>query len=917
MAGEANIWEPRTLLELSANTKRVEAFMTALEGQTVFTIPTFAYVPDTGALAIFKNGLALAKGIDWVESGTGTSFSLVISASAGDKIIAVGYVGITGEVAVLPAGANILVDNFQDLRDYAEDDVTLYSTSKVAIGDGGEGFFQLFTGASPGTYADNNKTIIVPTGGNGSAAWIKSTISRVELAAADSDVSIAGVAASVIANRAANGITLQLSTYAGTDNTVDEAWALLLVDVPDGYCRIVVDANPNTVSGAWEIELPVAIPSNCHLDLGHTLIEWTSTATGTTTKRVTGMFNAIGAVTGTANIAANITSGDNVITLNTVAGISVGDYLNIEIVNNTDQTTGMFPIIYDFAKVVAIDSLDVTLATIIDWEIDLLDQDTATVNIVTDANCAKNIVVTGGNFLDSGAYVVHSTPPITTDPEQPDYVIGPLFFQYCDNVYVDSCYGKDLKCPLVQFREYTNCAASNIYSNRPLAVSAGEGYTVQMSRGNRGIQYRIGGYYTRHVCDFTSGHSLIMKDCWDDTPDTTRVSFLLHGRYESKIKMIGLKGSRLGMGAGFVEFGNFIKEWQLLESNVEEFSGRGAIGICSIRNTRIGYTYGSLYFEHLTLDNAIVETGDTNWNRETRLSSPIIGNGLYLSNSSRVRAIQFKGFDRVVYDSTSMHQNGGGTTDFVIVDGVSDLVLDGQHINKRYKLINGCEKLTVEDTARFEGPNSTDSGGFIHVTDLTGATFAATISGIMDSAYVGASYNRPFLFEQGTGTAYTLNLQVSKLKCTGTWDETARIVNDVTLVGTCIGNSFEGTSSINYIDDPLTGTRLPFPSTFRCGHNYYADDTRNYDNVNRTFSIALAELVTPGETTINLTIPAYVDKTSDLSVLHSWSGTLVTNGAVTGVWGDGTNIKARFRNFGGGNITFTGDLVLTTTILDY
>lgn len=41
------------------------------------------------------------------------------------------------------------------------------------IGDGGQGFFHGVTGAKPGTYVDNGGIIIVPTKGDGSAAWLR------------------------------------------------------------------------------------------------------------------------------------------------------------------------------------------------------------------------------------------------------------------------------------------------------------------------------------------------------------------------------------------------------------------------------------------------------------------------------------------------------------------------------------------------------------------------------------------------------------------------------------------------------------------------------------------------------------------------------------------------------------------------
>lgn len=42
-----------------------------------------------------------------------------------------------------------------------------------AVGDGGGGLFYGVTGAAAGTYVDNGGTIILPTGGDGSAAWLR------------------------------------------------------------------------------------------------------------------------------------------------------------------------------------------------------------------------------------------------------------------------------------------------------------------------------------------------------------------------------------------------------------------------------------------------------------------------------------------------------------------------------------------------------------------------------------------------------------------------------------------------------------------------------------------------------------------------------------------------------------------------
>lgn len=49
----------------------------------------------------------------------------------------------------------------------------LYVEGYSSVGDGGGGSFYTVTGAAPGTYIDNDGTIIVPSGGNGSAAFLR------------------------------------------------------------------------------------------------------------------------------------------------------------------------------------------------------------------------------------------------------------------------------------------------------------------------------------------------------------------------------------------------------------------------------------------------------------------------------------------------------------------------------------------------------------------------------------------------------------------------------------------------------------------------------------------------------------------------------------------------------------------------
>ena len=175
---EANVWEPRTLAEVSADTKRVSERLTGTVGQTLFTLKSFAYTVGTGALQIYRQGTdvsvpgtrALIPGVEFIEQ-TSTSFSVVTGAIAGEQFLAVGYVGIEGTLDVRET--DIYVANYAAIRAYAGTEVTLYAQGAASIGDTGEGFFAYITGAAVGYYVDDNESILVPTGGDGSAAWVR------------------------------------------------------------------------------------------------------------------------------------------------------------------------------------------------------------------------------------------------------------------------------------------------------------------------------------------------------------------------------------------------------------------------------------------------------------------------------------------------------------------------------------------------------------------------------------------------------------------------------------------------------------------------------------------------------------------------------------------------------------------------
>jgi hypothetical protein len=72
------------------------------------------------------------------------------------------------------------INSVQNLRD-SNITTDTYVQCHTAEGDGGHGFFRYVFGAAPGTYTDNNGTVIVPTGGNGSAAWLREYSGEIDI----------------------------------------------------------------------------------------------------------------------------------------------------------------------------------------------------------------------------------------------------------------------------------------------------------------------------------------------------------------------------------------------------------------------------------------------------------------------------------------------------------------------------------------------------------------------------------------------------------------------------------------------------------------------------------------------------------------------------------------------------------------
>lgn len=80
-----------------------------------------------------------------------------------------------GTVTTL-SSEGLFVGTYQALRDYVGEGNTIYVKGQVTAADGGEAFFQKKTGAAIGTYVDDGGvSVLVPTGGDGSVGWIRTT----------------------------------------------------------------------------------------------------------------------------------------------------------------------------------------------------------------------------------------------------------------------------------------------------------------------------------------------------------------------------------------------------------------------------------------------------------------------------------------------------------------------------------------------------------------------------------------------------------------------------------------------------------------------------------------------------------------------------------------------------------------------
>jgi hypothetical protein len=112
-----------------------------------------------------RNG---SPGIIYVNAGAFEDYSILVQDKHGDQI----FFEQSARSAFGGFGSNSL-DVIDDLRSISGFDQPIYVRGHTTIADGGHGTFEWVDGAAPGTYTDDDGFTIVPTGGDGSGAWVR------------------------------------------------------------------------------------------------------------------------------------------------------------------------------------------------------------------------------------------------------------------------------------------------------------------------------------------------------------------------------------------------------------------------------------------------------------------------------------------------------------------------------------------------------------------------------------------------------------------------------------------------------------------------------------------------------------------------------------------------------------------------
>lgn len=222
--------------------------ITATAGQLTFTLTMFTYLPGTDTLEVYRNGLRLNLGLDYLETNSST-VTLTTAAAAGDQFLFQGGSVVSGnqvpgsQVSFIQAGTGAVTRNIQDK---ARESVSVKDFG--AVGDG----------VTDDTAAIQAAINSIPSLGYGDIVFPKANyVINGTLIFNQRFISfVFDVGAVLSGSGTVNGYTLATTNWKFTRRIHDRLYVGRLLDANDGT---LWTNGPNSWSKDWlEIELNTA-----------------------------------------------------------------------------------------------------------------------------------------------------------------------------------------------------------------------------------------------------------------------------------------------------------------------------------------------------------------------------------------------------------------------------------------------------------------------------------------------------------------------------------------------------------------------------------------------------------------------------------------------------------------------------------
>lgn len=292
-------------------------------------------------------------------------------------------------------------------------------------------------------------------------------------------------------------------------------------------------------------------------------------------------------VVGTQYTISAINLSDGYVTLSSVSGLSVGNFLrfNCHQGNSYQHDGSSFkPMLEVVAEVTNIDGNKVFLDYHTPnggWNIDTSTPSTMFSTISCNkVNMVKNVII-------RNVYIEDATP-YTEDMSKS---MSGITCRFVDNVTVENVRMNNLLLNGVSFIYAHNFKCNNLKVTNARRGTGGKGYCLRMLACNKGVCDGIHGYLVRHVFDVSAGAFIEVRNASGYCPNTTAGAFSLHGKFEHDLYFYNLSGvdqnnenAIIGFGSG-AAFGNAVDNVFIYNSNIKTY----------IQNFSM---YGRIYFEN-------------------------------------------------------------------------------------------------------------------------------------------------------------------------------------------------------------------------------------------------------------------------------------------------------------------------------